>query len=168
MSASAIRKFKINGTITNLRDIESASLMIPDLQNQLRLCTVTGSLHTLFAHPPTTFPVFCPQISKTEPLKRKHQDDNDSGKQPSKRDKTGSVNNTTGRKLFMPKGMTGRYCSDFLDFNKVCAHGEDCRFTHAVYPEGFEGNDAKVFEEYINNTSGLSFVKKYSPHKKVS
>ena len=121
--------------------------MITDLLNQLRLCTVTGSLHALFAHPPTTFPIFCPNLAKIETGKRKTYDDRDNGNTPPKKDKRGSVNNTTGGKLFMPKGMTGRYYSDFLEVNKTCAHGENCRFTHAVYPDGFEGNDAKLFEE---------------------
>ena len=58
-----VRKFKVEGTIEDLQDIEMASLMIQDLLNQLRLCTVTGSLHTLFAHPPTSFPTFCPRLA---------------------------------------------------------------------------------------------------------
>ena len=105
--ASAVRKFKNDGTVTKFKDIEIASLMITDLLHQLRLCTVTGSLHTLFAHPPTIFLIFCPHFSKSEPLKRKLQDDNDSGKRRSKSDNKESINNTTGRKLFMPKGKTG-------------------------------------------------------------
>ena len=62
--------------------------------------------------------------------------------------------------------MIGRYYSDFLEVNRTCAHGENCRFTHAVYPDGFEGNNAKIFEEYINSAYGLSFVKKNSSEKK--
>ena len=34
--------------------------------------------------------------------------------------------------------------------------------------DGFEDNDAKLFEEYVNSTSGLSFIKKNSSDRKVS
>ena len=166
---SAVRKFKIDGTIEYIKDIEVAMLMMTDLQNQLRLCTVTGSLHTLFAHPPTSFPIFCPNLAKTETLKRKTFDDKDNGPTPPKKEKQGgSVNNTTGKKLFMPKGMKGRYCSDYLDASRNCVHGNNCRWTHVVYPDGFEGDDAKLFEEYVNSTPGISFVKKNSSNGKVS
>ena len=68
----------------------------------------------------------------------------------------------------MPRGMKGRYCSDFLDTSRNCAHGDNCRYTHVVYPVGFEGDDAKLFEEYVNSTPGISFVKKNSSNGKVS
>ena len=74
-----VRKFKIDGSISDLQDVEMATLMIQDVLNQLRLCTVTGSLHTLFAHPPTSFPTFCPQLVKYESYKRKKPEDDNSG-----------------------------------------------------------------------------------------
>ena len=166
LTASAVRRFKIDVSIDHLKDIEVASLMITDLLNQLRVCTVTGSLYTLFAHPPTTCPIFYPNLAKTETGKRKTYDDKDNENTSMKKEKKGSITNTTGKKLFIPKGMIGRYYSDFLEVNRTCAHGENCRFTHAVYPDGFEGNNAKIFEEYINSAYGLSFVKKNSSEKK--
>ena len=77
--------------------------MITDLLNQLRLCTVTGSLHTLFAHPLSTFSIFCPHYSKTDVGKGKLHDDTDNGKQPYKKDKKNSITNTTGRKFIYAK-----------------------------------------------------------------
>ena len=61
--------------------------MITNLLNQLRLCSVIGSLHTLFANPPTTFHLFCANLLKTETGKRKTYEDFDSGKPQHKKEK---------------------------------------------------------------------------------
>ena len=60
------------------------------------------------------------------------------------------------------------YCSNFLDTNNSCTHGENCKFTHAAYSNGFVRDDAKIFEDFMNKTPGLSFVKKNYPDNKVS
>ena len=166
-----VRKFKVEGTIEDLQDIEMASLMIQDLLNQLRLCTVTGSLHTLFAHPPTSFPTFCPKLVKQESHKRKKPEDDDSGKKEpayKKDKKMGSIINTTGKKMYFPKDLEERYCAEFLDTNLTCTRGEHCKYIHAVYPHGFKGNDAKIIQEHVEKTPGLSFVKKSTTDNKVS
>ena len=161
----AIRKFKVDGTITHLKDYEMASSLVSELLNQLRLCTVTGSLHTLFAQPPTTFPTFCPHLVKNETQKRKFQQDEDKRQHSNKKEKKGSIINNTGKRLFFPRGMEEKYCADFLDANLTCLHGDNCKFLHAVYPTGFKGDDAAKFAEYIEKTPGLSLVKKTNSDK---
>ena len=78
----------------------------------------------------------------------------------------GSIINTTGKRFFFPKGLKYKYCAEFLDTSTSCCHGDKCTFKHVVWPSGFADEDKKLFEEFINNTDGLSFVNK--GEKKVS
>ena len=102
---------------------------------------------------------------KNENLKRKFPQEEDKRQHSNKKEKKGSIINTTGKKLFFPKGMEERYCADFLDVNLTCLHGENCKFIHAVFPTGFKGDDTSKFREYINKTPGLSLVKKNNSDK---
>ena len=69
----------------------------------------------------------------------------------------GSVINSTGKRIFFPKGMEKRYCADFLDTGEVCKHGDSCTFLHALYPSGFTENDKTLFAKHVESTEGLSF-----------
>ena len=80
----------------------------------------------------------------------------------------GSIINTTGKKMYFPKDLEERYCAEFLDTNLTCTRGEHCKYIHAVYPHSFKGNDAKVMQEHVEKTPGLSFVKKSTTDNKVS
>ena len=64
--------------------------------------------------------------------------------------------------------MEDRYCVDFLVKTLSYTHGDNCKFTHAVFPGGFKENNAKVFEEHVDKTLGLSFVKKTPSDKNMS
>ena len=67
-----------------------------------------------------------------------------------------------------PKGLSQRYCADWLDNSASCKHGEGCNFVHAVYPSGFPSEDLKLITEYVNTHSGLSFAGTKSIDKHVS
>ena len=69
----------------------------------------------------------------------------------------GAIINTTGSRLIFPKGLSNKYCADFLDVNVTCRHGEKCNFVHAVFPSGFTTEDVKIMEEHVNKTNGLKF-----------
>ena len=64
--------------------------------------------------------------------------------------------NKTGKKIYFPKGMEKKYCSDFLDAGEHCRHGDKCNFVHAVFPGGFTDKDKSLMENFIENESGLS------------
>ena len=165
-----IRKFKVDNTIDS-GEVRIATIMVKNLLDQLNLCVATGTPQLIFAQQPSSFVTFCPHLTNYEGdyanRKRSLQDSNsrgDSNKKPfiSK----GSIINTTGKKLTFPRGLKHRYCAEFLDFNSSCRHGDKCTFKHAVWPSGFADEDKKLFEEFINDTDGLSFVNK--GEKKVS
>ena len=69
----------------------------------------------------------------------------------------GAIINTTGSRLIFPKGLSNKYCADFLDVNATCRHGEKCNFVHAVFPSGFTTEDVKIMEEHVDKTNGLKF-----------
>ena len=69
----------------------------------------------------------------------------------------GSIINKTGKKIYLPKGLENKYCSDFLDAGETCRRGDKCRFVHAVYPGGFTDKDKLIVDEFIKNEPGLSF-----------
>jgi hypothetical protein len=165
---SVVRKYKINNTIS-YDDFNLSSLMISSLIDQMRLCTATGSLQVLFASPTSSFKLFCPHLIATEPTKRPRENDKiPESKFPKREGSKGSVKNTTGKRLWLPNTLEGKYCIDFLELGNTCKHGADCRFKHAVFPGGFIGNDANKFEEFVKNTDGLSLVRKNDGDKKVS
>ena len=66
----------------------------------------------------------------------------------------------TGKKIFFPAGLEKKYCADFLDVGETCKHGENCMFTHAVYPVGFSENDRAIMAKFVDETNGLSFKPK--------
>ena len=76
-----------------------------------------------------------------------------------KRKTNGSILNTTGKRISFPKGVEKHYCTDFLDSIKVCKHGSNCNFVHAIYPSGFTKNDRTLTAKHIQETDGLSVVK---------
>jgi hypothetical protein len=160
---STVRRFKIEGTI-DAEEIRLANIMTSTLVNNLQVCTATSSLQVLFAHPPSSFELFCPHLIN------KDQDKNNlTGKRPlpndnkdndgKKNQKTGAgaIINTTGSRLIFPKGLSNKYCADFLDVNATCRHGEKCNFVHAVFPSGFTAEDVKIMEEHVQKTNGLRF-----------
>ena len=107
---------------------------------------------------------------KNESYKRKKPEDDNNGKKepPYKKEKKGGIINTTGKRMYFPKDMEQKYCAEFIDVNLTCTRGEDCKFIHAVFPHGFKGNDAKILQEHVDKTPGLSFVKKSTTDNKVS
>ena len=157
--------------------------MTSTLINNLEVCSATSSLQVLFASPPSSYEVFCPHLVTTiitnnggnnNKNNGRNDDDNNGGKRQgqheegkNKQQKTshGSIISTTGKRLFFPKGLSQKYCSDFLDTNANCRHGDNCNFIHAVYPSGFSNEDVKLMEEHISNNEGYP-VK--HPTKKVS
>ena len=72
----------------------------------------------------------------------------------------GSIYNTTGKKITFPAGMEKKYCADFLDYDAICAHGKNCKFTHASYPRGFTEKDKILMAKHVQDTNGLSFKDK--------
>ena len=81
--------------------------------------------------------------------------DNDPNKRL-KTDTKGSIVSKTGKKIYFPKGMDKKYCSDFLDAGEHCRHGDKCNFVHAVFLGGFTDKDKSLMEKFIENESGLS------------
>jgi hypothetical protein len=163
-----VRRFNVDNVI-KYEDVNLSSLMISSLIDQLRLCTATGSLQVLFASPTTSFKYCCPHLTKLEQgLKRPRDNDKTPEGKKVPKDSKGSIINTTGKRLTFPSGLEGKYCSDFLDTKESCTRGEGCKFTHAVFPSGFIGEDAKVFREYVEKTPGLAFSNKHVAEKKVS
>ena len=159
-----IRKFKVDNTIDS-GEVRIATVMVKNLLDQLNLCVATGTPQLIFAQQPSSFVTFCPHLTDYEGeyvnKKRSWQDSNtkgDSNKKPSI--SKGSIINATGKRLAFPRGLKLKYCSEFLDSNSSCRHGDKCTFKHAVWPSGFADEDKKLFEEFINNTDGLSFVNK--------
>ena len=71
----------------------------------------------------------------------------------------GSILNTTGKRISFSKGIEKHYCTDFLDFSKVCKHGSNSNFVHVIYPSGFTKNDRTLMAKHIQEMDGLSVVK---------
>ena len=165
-----IRKFKVDNTI-DPKEIRIATIMTKNLLDQLNLCVATGTPQLIFAQQPSSFSTFCPQLMETEceyvKKKRSSQDFDTKGESNKKQlVSKGSIINTTGKKIYFPKGLKNRYCADFLDNGSFCRHGDKCTFVHAIWPNSFPDEDKKLFEDHINNTDGYSFVNK--DDKKVS
>ena len=147
--------------------------MTKSLLDQLQLCVATGTPQTIFGQAPSSLPTFCPQLvekdnptSKKRPLPDKDKYPKDEGyKKPAP--PRGSIVNETGKKIFFPKGLKNKYCSDFLDTNSSCRHGENCNFTHAVWPSSFPKEDVEIIKDFVEKTEGLSFTNK-TTDKKVS
>ena len=53
-----------------------------------------------------------------------------------------------------------KYCSDYLDTNATCRHGDECNYVHAIFPAGFHADDVKIMEDHVTNTEGYSFKDK--------
>ena len=184
-----IRKFKVENII-DTKEIKIGCIMHNALLNQLQLCTATSSVQNIFATPTLSFKLFCPSLhtklynestSHETNLKRNHSDRNndrsqgrnivnkniDRGHDNDKRPRIetrGSIINQTGIKIFFPKGMEQKYCSDFLDAGETCRHGDKCHFVHAVYPGGFTENDKPLMATFVKDEKGLSF----NPNCKVA
>ena len=167
------RKFKITNTVDH-KEIKMAIMMQSTLMDQLQLCAVTSSTQNIFAQAPVSFKIFCPSLYKapelqTCPLPKRpysllNQEHINERKKP-KQEPKGAIINTTGRKLFFPKGLEQKYCADFLDSSSVCTHGNSCKFVHALYPKGFTKNDLPIIDKHIADTPGLSMnpsIKKVS------
>ena len=76
-----------------------------------------------------------------------------------KRKLGGSILNNTGKRITFPKNLEKQYCRDFLDSNRICKHGNNCNFVHAIYPSGFTKNDKILMAKHIGDTDGLSAIK---------
>ena len=160
-----LRKFKITNTVDH-KEVKMAIMMQSTLMDQLQLCAVTSSTQNIFAQAPISFRIFCPSLQNAPelqsrlPLKRPNSSQNqehiDERKKPRQEPK-GAIINTTGRKIFFPRGLEKKYCSDFLDSSSVCSHGNSCKFVHALYPKGFAANDLPIIDKFIVDTPGLSF-----------
>ena len=163
------RKYQITNMI-DINEIRMARVMHNNLLEQLQLCTATSSLQNIFAQPATSFKLFCPAQYKqneiSNSLKRPaasadlKSSDNDNKKK--KLGSFGSIVNKTGDRIMFPRNMEKKYCSDFLDTDKQCKHGENCTFVHAVYPQGFSDKDKEILTKFVNETNGLSFAKNVS------
>ena len=170
--APVIRRFKIESMI-DAKEIRIATIMTKNLLDQLQLCVATGTPQNIFAQQPSSFKTFCPHLcdkdsdprSKKRPLPDKDPKNEDTGKRTAT--VRGSIINTTGKKIYLPRGLKNRYCSDFLDTNSSCRHGDKCTFVHTVYPTNVPEEDRKIIDKFVEETEGLSFVDK-KPEKKVS
>ena len=160
-----VRRFKIEGVI-DADEIRLANIMTSTLVNNLQVCTATSSLQVLFTNAPSSFELFCPHLVEKENNSQYKNGSN--GKRPSPQDKdndgkklqktgAGAIINTTGSRLISPKGLSNKYCADFLDINATCRHGDKCNFVHAVFPSGFATEDVKTMEEHVKKTQGYSF-----------
>ena len=174
-----VRRFKIENFI-DPHEIRLATIMTSTLINNLQVCSATSSLQVLFANPPSSCEVFCPHLVKTNNNNNNNNNNNpgnnnnnggkwpgpnDEGKNKQQKTGLGSIENTTGKRLFFPKGLSQKYSSDFLDTSTSCRHGDNCNFVHTFYPSGFPSEDIKLMEEHIKNNPGYSV----KPHvKKVS
>ena len=94
-----------------------------------------------------------PQNKDKDPSPKKHKD---------------CIINKTGKRILFPKGLTNKYCSEFLDNSTSCHHGDNCSFSRAIFPHGFAKEDVKSFEKYITKTEGYDFTSNHKPGKKVS
>ena len=159
-----VRQYKVENTI-DPKGIKLATRMTASLTEQLELCSATCSPQVLFSKPPASCAVYCPHLVTVPPKKHKLEDPKPGS--PPKRHR-GPIINTTGKRLMFPKGLSQRYCSDFLDSSTSCKHGEACNFVHAVYPSGFPSEDLKAVTDYVNDHSGLSFAGKKQNDKHVS
>ena len=164
------RKFQIENTIDK-NQVKLASIMHNNLIEQLQLCVATSSLQNLFAHPPTSFRLFCPALNATNTkqesanigyIDKKRTLSTNNENEPNKKRLFGSIINDTGRRIMFPRGVEKKYCSDFMDTGKSCQHGDSCNFVHAVFPNGFSDNDKTLITKYVNETEGLSFTKNVS------
>ena len=135
-----IRKFKVENII-DPKEIKIGCIMHNALLNQLQLCTATSSLQNIFATPTLSFKLFCPSLhtsvhdkstNNQNILKRPYNDSNidrsqgrnnankninkgqDNDKRP-RIETRGSIINKTGKKIYLPKGLEKKYCSNFLD-----------------------------------------------------
>ena len=169
---NVIRRFKVEGII-NHEEIKIAIIMQSALMDQLQLCSATSSPQNLFAQPPTSFKTFCPDLFKKQDAIKSNKrpnpfpDDKNGGKKVVTASK-GSIVNETGKKIWFPSGLDKKYCTDFIDTSQSCRHGEKCHFVHAVFPTGFTKGDAKIIEEFVEKTDGLSFKSPAASGKPVS
>ena len=136
--------------------------MFKTLLEQLQLCSATSSLQVLFAQPAILHKKFFPpihQINKKRQLIKKEKTHQDF---PKKSKPFGSIINTTGKRITLPKGLNKNYCANFLDAGEICKHGDNCHFIHAFYPNGFTEHNRSIIEKFVQNTDGLSFNKNES------
>ena len=148
-----VRKLKIDNII-DPKEVKLSKIMFRSLMDQLQLCSATSSLQILFAQPTFSFKLFFPHHNQKRQLADKEKTEDN---QPKKKRGFGSVINKTGKKVTFPKGMEKKYCADFLDVGEVCKHGDNCIFTHALYPNDFTNKDKALFKNHVDNTDGLSF-----------
>ena len=149
------------------------TIMTKSLREQPQLCSLTCSPQNLFAHPPSSLKTFCPHLVTDEKKtlqgngrKRPHEDKN---KDPTPNEKhKGCIINKTGKRILFPKGLSNKYCSEFLDNSTSCRLGDNCNFSHAISPHGFAKENIKPFKEYITKTEGYEFTTNQKPDKKVS
>ena len=108
-----LRKLKVENIIDG-KDVKVSRIMFKNLIDQLQLCSATSSLQILFANPPATYKIFFLTIPSKG--KRSLPEKEKQGEPEFKKKKGfGSIINTTGKKIFFPKGMEKRYCADLLD-----------------------------------------------------
>ena len=155
------------------------------LLNQLQLCTATSSVQNIFATPTLSFKIFCPSLSsrletnesnQKRPSGDRHTDrggdrNTDRGQNNDKKQRLesrGSIINKTGKKIYFPRGLDKKYCSDFMDAGENCRHGDKCHFVHAVFPGGFTEHDRPLVAEYIKNEPGLSMNPNCKTNQNVS
>ena len=128
---TTVRKYKIEDHIDHGK-LRVATIMTSSLLNNLQVCSATSSPQVLFAHAPSSLQKFCPHLVVTEPSpdtgkKRPSPNDKDrEDKSKQQRQTTGSIINTTSKRLFFPKGLKNRYCADYLDTSNTCRHGTNC------------------------------------------
>ena len=160
---NVVRKFKITNKI-DIIDVKVARIIHHQLMEQLQLCTATSSLQNIFGLPSSSYKIFFPSTtpkinSLVQTDKKRPSEDKEKSDNPTKKKKLGlgSIVNTTGKRLFFPKGLEKKYCADFLDINEVCKHGENCNFVHAIFPSGFSDKDKEIMTKHVNETECLAF-----------
>ena len=147
-----VRKLKIENKIS-VKDIQTPRILIRTLMEQLHLCMASSSLQMIFSAPPVSYKIFFP-VTKKRVLVEKTETE-----LVKKRKLGGSILNNTGKRITFPKNLEKQYCRDFLDSNRICKHGNNCNFVHAIYPSGFTKNDKILMAKHIGDTDGLSAIK---------
>ena len=105
-----VRTFKVTNKI-HFSEAKVARIIHHQLMDQLQLCTATSSLQNIFCLPSSTYKIFCPSAATNienhpHPDKKRTLEDKDKIENPPKKKKgLGSIINTTGKRLFFPKGL---------------------------------------------------------------
>ena len=122
---SIVRRLKMKNFI-DPHEIRLATIMISTLINNLQVCSAISSLKVLFANTPSSFEVFCPHLVKTTNNNNagninngKRPGPNVDGKNKQQRTGLGSIENTTGKRLFFSKRTLAEVLFRFSQYKHI-------------------------------------------------